>query len=77
MAPPSAASRSETSRRGKHGEISWLAYPLGERLNIVYVERTSEISLRALETTADVPSQASGSRYPITDGHRRRGCPGS
>ncbi len=77
MAPSSAASRSEIPRWGKHGEISWLAYPLGERLNIVYIEHTSEISLRALETTADVPSHAGGSRYSITNGHRRRGCPGS
>lgn len=58
MAPPSAASRSETSRWGKHGEISWLAYPLGERLNIVYIEHTSEISLRTLETIAHILSQA-------------------
>jgi hypothetical protein len=72
MAPPSAASRSETPRRGKHGEISWLAYPLGERLNIVYVERTSEISLRALETTAHIPSQA-GVPGEVCGRHRRQG----
>jgi hypothetical protein len=47
MAPPSAASRSETPRRGKHGEISWLAYPLGERLNIV-TSSTPQRSVRGL-----------------------------